>query len=327
MNVRINGWLLAFAVTLFLMPLSAALGADVKGSADHSLVPRYEGSEIVAYETQAFTRKAFARAPLKTGTLDKNPDAAFKLEGKLTSITYRIPENHSALEVARNYQAALEDNGFSVMFTCAQVDCGGRNFNHALSPRNYYSGFGEYYADQEYILARLERPEGDVYAGVYIVLNKAGGGPNRNRSMVQLDILELKPMENRMVVLEAEKLGDDLQNEGRVAVYGILFDTDKDTMRPDSKPQLDEIADLMKANPSLEVLIVGHTDAQGSLDYNRDLSMRRARSVVKALVNDYGIKAGRMTAEGVGMASPVATNRTDEGRAKNRRVELVELAR
>ncbi|MBO9357633.1 DUF4892 domain-containing protein [Bordetella petrii] len=304
-----------------------AFSADIQGSADHPLVPRYKGSEIVAYDVQAYAQKAFARAVIKAGALEENPDAVLKLEGKHFSITYRAPENRSALEVARNYQAALEAGGFSVVFTCSQAECGGRNFNHAMSPRHYYLGFGEYYADQQYTLARLERSEGDVYVSLYAVFNKSGGGPDRNRSLIQVDLMELKPMENRMVVLKAEEMGGDLASDGRVALYGILFDVDKDTMRADSKPQLEEIAKLLKSHSSLRVLIVGHTDAQGGLEYNQDLSMRRARSIVRALAQDYGIKIERMTPQGVGMASPVASNRTEQGRAKNRRVELVDIAR
>ena len=73
------------------------------------------------------------------------------------------------------------------------------------------------------------------------------------------------------------------------------------------------------------MLIVGHTDGMGALDYNRDLSERRARAVVETLARDFKIERDRLTAVGVGMASPVATNRTDDGRAKNRRVEIVEV--
>lgn len=313
-----------------LVLLSLALpgyAADLKGSADHPLVPRYEGSEIVAYDTQSFTQKIFARSALKSGKLEDNPEAGLKLEGKLVSITYRAPENRSPLEVARNYHEALNAAGFSTIFSCSQAECGGRAFNHALSPRHYYLGFGEYHAEQHYLLSRLQRPEGEVYVSTYTVLNKAGGGPDRNRSLVQVDVMELKPMDHRMVVLKAEEMDTDLAAEGRVALYGILFDVDKDSMRADSKPQLEEIAELLKDNRSLRVLIVGHTDAQGSLEYNRDLSMRRAKSIVAALARDYGIKAERMIPEGVGMAAPVASNRTEEGRARNRRVELVDLGR
>lgn len=327
MNNYMRFWVLFISCIVIAAGAVPVHAADIKGSADHPLVPRYEGSEIVAYDTQAYAQKLLARSALKSGKLESNPDAALKLEGQLFSITYRAPEQRSPLEVARNYRAALEAAGFSTVFACAQAECGGRTFNHALSPRNYYMGFGEYYADQQYLLARLQRPDGDVYVGAYVVLNKAGGGPDRNRSMVQVDIMELKPMENRMVVLQADEMNADLAAQGRVAVYGILFDTDKDTMRVDSRPQLEQIAQLLKAHPSLRVLIVGHTDAQGGLEYNRDLSMRRARSIVTALSRDYGIKAERLVAEGVGMAAPVASNRTDEGRAKNRRVELVDIGK
>src|SRR5690606_15766391 len=86
-----------------------AVAADVPGSADHPLIPRYEGAEIVAYDTQAFTQRSFARAPVKQGGgLDKNPDAALRLEGKLTAITYRAPAERTSLEAIRNYQAALK---------------------------------------------------------------------------------------------------------------------------------------------------------------------------------------------------------------------------
>src|SRR5690625_925333 len=303
-----------------------ARSADIPGSADHALVPRYEGSEIVAYDTQAFTQKAFARAAIKQGGgLDQNPDSALRLEGRHHAITYRAPADRSSLEVIRNYQAALQDAGFSVVFSCSQAECGGRSFNHAMSPRNYYMGFGEYHTDQQYLLARLERPEGDVYAGIYVVLNKAGGGPDQNRSMIQLEVMELRPMEERMVTMTALEMNNDLAVDGRVALYGILFDLDKDTMRPDSRSQLEEIATLLKDNASLKVLVVGHTDAQGDRQYNRELSLRRARSVVSSLVQEFGIDATRLTAGGVGMAAPVASYRTEEGRARNRRVELVDL--
>ncbi len=129
------------------------------------------------------------------------------------------------------------------------------------------------------------------------------------------------------MVAKASDMQRGIGAEGRVAVYGILFDFDKDTLRPDSKPQLEEIASLLNGVPALRVLIVGHTDGSGAMEYNQTLSERRARAVVEALVRDHGVDRGRLRAAGVGMAAPVATNRTDEGRAKNRRVELVEIGK
>ncbi len=316
--------------TMVVLLLAVALPAiaaadDIAGSSDHPLLPRYEGSEIVAYATEAFTDHLMAVAPVRArGGLEGNRDATIALEGRLTRITYRGPAGRSTLEVMRNYEKALADAGFETVFACARDDCGGRDFNHALSPKAYYMGFGEYYADQRYVAARLARPEGDAYASLYVILNKAGGGPDRDRPMIQLDIVELEPMEERMTVVAADEMQRDLAAAGRVAVYGIHFDFDKDTLKPESKPQLDEIARLLAESPGLEVLIVGHTDSQGGYDYNLDLSLRRAKSVVAALTGDYGIAASRLMPVGVGMAAPVASNRTEDGRALNRRVEIVE---
>lgn len=315
------------SLMLALWAGNCAFAADVAGSADHDLVARYDGSDIVAYATEEFTDYRLATAQMKNyGGMDKNPAATLPLEGKLTRISYRAPEDRSVLEVFRNYENALKAAGFQSVFTCEKDVCGGRNFNHALAAGKLYSLFGEYQAEQRYLAAKLPRPQGDVYAAVYAVVNKSGGGPNRNRTMVQVDVVELKPMEDRMVVLDAGALQSEIATEGRVAVYGILFDFDKASIRPDSKPQLVEIASFLSAHPEIKVLIVGHTDARGALDYNRDLSLQRANSVVAALTSEHRIDSGRLTAVGVGMAAPVATNRTEEGREKNRRVEIVEHA-
>jgi outer membrane protein OmpA-like peptidoglycan-associated protein len=305
--------------------MGAAFAGDAKGSADHPLLPRYEGSEIVHYSTEAFTEYRLMTAPAKAyGGIAKNLDASLALEGKLTRITYRAPVDRSVLEVFRNYENALKEKGFESVYSCTKDACGGRNFNAVMAAGPLYMLFGEYQAEQRYLAAKLSRPVGDIYAVIYAVLNKSGGGPNKNRVMLQLDMIEMKPMEEKMVVLAADEMKAGITTDGRVAVYGILFDFDKADIRPDSKPQLEQIAKFLKGDTALEVRIVGHTDSKGGLDYNRDLSEKRASAVVKALTGQYGIAAKRLTPVGVGMAAPVATNRTEEGRAKNRRVELVE---
>ena len=110
---------------------------------------------------------------------------------------------------------------------------------------------------------------------------------------------------------------------GKAAVYGIYFDTGKAEIKPESEPALKEIAKLLQADPKLKLYVVGHTDNSGGLDYNMKLSKDRADAVVKALTGKYGIAASRLSAFGVGPLAPVASNQTEEGRAKNRRVELV----
>ena len=110
---------------------------------------------------------------------------------------------------------------------------------------------------------------------------------------------------------------------GRVALYGIRFDTDKADVKPESKPALVEIHKLLKADRALKLRVVCHMDNQGALDANIALSKRRAEAVNAALVGQYGIAASRLSAFGIADLAPVASNANDEGRAKKQRVELV----
>ena len=144
----------------------------------------------------------------------------------------------------------------------------------------------------------------------------------RGNGKIWLRIVEKQAME-QYVVADATALGSDIKSTGHVAVYGINFDTNKAAVKPDSKPALDEIGKLLKQDPALKLKVVGHTDMVGSLDANMALSRARAEAVVQVLVSQYGIAATRLAGYGVGPLAPVASNDTEDGRARNRRVELV----
>jgi OOP family OmpA-OmpF porin len=122
----------------------------------------------------------------------------------------------------------------------------------------------------------------------------------------------------------AEVMANDISATGHFAVYGIYFDTDKADIKPESEPALAEMAKLLKNNPALNVFIVGHTDNTGTFEHNMKLSLDRATSVVNALVSKHAIAAARLKPYGVASLAPVASNKTEDGKAKNRRVELVE---
>lgn len=126
------------------------------------------------------------------------------------------------------------------------------------------------------------------------------------------------------VEADADYFAKTISLTGHVSVYEIYFDTGKSDVKPESGPALKEIALLLLQNPGLKLYVVGHTDSTGDFGFNLKLSKDRAESVIKVLVSVYGIEASRLTAHGVGPLSPVASNRTEEGWAKNRRVELVE---
>ena len=130
-------------------------------------------------------------------------------------------------------------------------------------------------------------------------------------------------MATGQVTVDAKAMAQGLQAEGKMALYGIYFDTGKSELEPESKAQLDEIAKLLQGNTALRVFIVGHTDNQGALDTNLALSRARAQAVVDALVKTYKVDGKRLGAAGLADYSPAASNGADPGRAKSRRVEMV----
>ena len=122
-------------------------------------------------------------------------------------------------------------------------------------------------------------------------------------------------------MLAAEDIGKELDRDCHVALYGIHFDFNKATLRPDSEPVLQKILALLKARPDVKLEVQGHTDNVGGDDYNQKLSDSRANAVLEWL-RAKGIAADRLTAHGYGLKVPIADNGSDEGRAKNRRVEI-----
>jgi OOP family OmpA-OmpF porin len=138
-----------------------------------------------------------------------------------------------------------------------------------------------------------------------------------------LEIVEKKAM-TQDVRADAAAMSADLKATGHVAVYGIIFDADKAEIRPEADAAIAEVAKLLKQNPSLKLFVVGHTANVGNVETGLKLSQARAEAVVRYLTEKYGIPAARLSSFGAGPYCPVSTNLTEEGRAKNRRVELVQ---
>jgi outer membrane protein OmpA-like peptidoglycan-associated protein len=305
------------ALGLFLVATAQGLAQDVKGASDHPLVPRYKGSDIRAFKSDEFSDYQLAIGAITKRNPAEQPESFMRLEGKTSRRLYRAPQDRSVLEVFRNYETALKEAGFQTLFSCQQADCGAA-FNAVHTRQERYDGL-LYGGHQRYLAAKLARPEGDVYVSLYVTNFEP-----KNQPFVLLDVIEIKGMEQRMVVLEAGEMERTIARDGRVAIYGILFDFDKADIKLESKEQIDQLGALLKKNAGLQVIVVGHTDGKGAFDYNLSLSQRRAQAVVKALTGAHGIKADRLTPAGAGMIAPVATNRTEAGQAKNRRVEIVE---
>jgi len=303
----------------FLAALTASVGAaqqaDIEGSKDHPLVSRYPGSVIVKYSYSEFDE---AMLPLGKANSKEEFDKSLHLEGKVTRIEYEAPAHRSILEIYRNYESALLKSGFKILWSCVNNEgCGSTGPAELASAGREDWSWG---SGQRFLTAKSPRSTGDAYVSLHV-----GQWSDTNRgASVALFVVELKPMEGGLITVDAAALASDITATGHSAVYGIYFDTAKAEVKPESDAALQEIAKLLQQEAQLKLLVVGHTDSVGTLASNMDLSKRRADAVVQALTSKYGVAPARLSAQGAGPLAPVASNKSEEGRAKNRRVELVE---
>jgi OOP family OmpA-OmpF porin len=293
----------ALCLVVALAP-AAAQKKDVEGSKDSPLVSRYPGSVIDNYVSRQFDEFNF---PVSAVTPQGQPKL-LHLEGKIVRIEYVNPPDRSSLEIYRNYESALKRAGIETVFSCSGDACGLARIRESSDWVDTWYGTGHWQFS-----GKLARPEGDIYVSLHVY----PGATN-------LDIIETKAMEGGLVTVNADALKGDIGRTGHVAVYGIYFDTAKAEVKPESVPALQEIGKLLQADAKLKLYIVGHTDNVGELQMNMELSRRRAGAVLKALTTTYGVAADRLEAYGSGPLGPVASNKDEAGRAKNRRVELVE---
>jgi OmpA-OmpF porin, OOP family len=209
-------------------------------------------------------------------------------EGKLTQINYSAKEGTkelSFIQIVRNYENAIKKLGGIILLSETRI-----------------------------LNAKIEKNEGVTYISVEAF------NDGRDYTLI---IVENKPMEDE-ITIDAASLNKGISETGKIAIYGIYFDTGKSNIKPESKPTIVEIDKMLKQNTKLKLFVIGHTDMDGSLESNMKLSSDRAASVVKALIEN-GIQASRLKSGGVGPYCPVESNHTEEGKAKNRRVELVEM--
>ena len=303
----------------------------------HPLVPLAPDATVTDDEFIDFTEFSFPSAPF----VDAEPTEMLRESGAHTQQVYTI-EGYEVATV-RLYQSYLnyfEDQGFEILFNGIDEELSDGN------PRGFLN---------DTIVGNMARNSGAAY-----ILTRSPSADHivavsffdrRGNRRIQVDVLEIDEMETfdltaqepapqeDMAEAEAEAELDEfvpstqdaaalesgLVEEGRVVVEAILFAFDDDEILPESADALETVAALMEENSGLDLLVVGHTDGVGSFDYNLRLSLDRAQSVVAWLSDEHGISDGRLRPAGAGPMSPITTNRTEDGRAQNRRVELVEV--
>ncbi len=338
---------LSFAVPAWAdnAEFDATLAKDAAKSADSSLVGRYEGAFIVGQTKKAFDELTLPNGPAQGEEYadDKKLPSTMTVQGRVTRTLYVAPQGRSSLEVFANYVEDLKAKGFTIVYECAKDACGpsfkllSYNWNNKASlvvsegadtQRGMASqAMFDSVIDPRYALLKSGEPGNETYVSVLAAQNQGGSFGDMSQALqdrvgVLLQIVEPKAREQKIVTLSADEIGADLANAGRVVLYGIYFDFDKALIKPESQEQIDQMVAYLDGNPDVKVYVTGHTDNQGGLDYNLKLSGARAIALTKALAKA-GVDAKRMTPKAVGPLAPLASNDEEEGRAKNRRVELV----
>ncbi|MCM2286118.1 MAG: OmpA family protein [Desulfobacula sp.] len=284
MRHRIVKVLSVLFLFLCLIPLTPVLAASDANDVPGSKDPDIF-SRMPGFHINRYEVLEFDRYEFQTAS-----DKKETIEGLHTFVAYYANEGikqPSGLQITRNYVNAAKALGGEQIY---EFEDGGT----------------------QYSIIRIIKEDKEIWAEV----------SGANNGMYNVQIVE-KQLMKQDVVANADALSGSIKETGRVAVYGIYFDTGKADLKPASDPALAEIVKMLKADAGLKVYVVGHTDNVGQFASNVKLSQDRAASVVNALVGKHGIAAARLTPFGSGPTSPVASNKTDEGKAKNRRVELV----
>lgn len=333
MSVRLcNAWRM---IVLFGLSLSAVLSAaaqaqDIDGAIEHPLMTRYPGQEIRWQQIENYMPY---RVPLGPVTGYRTIDEWFDTEGRVTRTFFRYQgEDKSYSEIYKNYLDALTAQDFEILGEGFSADrkgneVGSRSWQEVLFRQNATTTPGEVgtmlagtssSGGAGSIVARKERAAGTVY----VVLSVEQHAANYVGALI--DIVEVEAAETGLVVVDAEAMGSDIAEYGRVVLDGLVFDFDQATLTPASDAALAEIAEFLAANSDKVFYVVGHTDAVGTFAYNQQLSAARARTVVETLQSRFNVASARLEPHGVGPLTPVFSNTAEAGRDKNRRVELVE---
>lgn len=256
---------------------------DVKNSKDYPLLDRLPDYSITRYIESEFDSEKFYY-----------DNQYHMVEGRKFVIgyghkksgdkNYKFP---TRLQILRNYSNAIEKAGGRILF---------ERYN---AEKGYYS------------FKTSDKKE------IWVYLKTAISGNSYTLTVIEQEAMR------QDIVIDAELIKNKLELDGKIAIYGIYFDTGESIIKEESKPALLEIANYLRDNPTINCWVVGHTDSDGSFEINSKLSLARAKAILEELETTYGVSEQRLFAEGVGPLAPIASNATEDGKKLNRRVELV----
>ena len=325
----------------FLPTGQAKAQRAIDDAVPHPMVPLPADGYITLDDSTDFAELTFPASP---GDRRNGFEETLSVEGAHRRLEYTVDgEELSLLRLYRGYVQHFETNDVEIVFS---------GLGDELSARDGYS----FISSESGFLSRTPSTSGGTVA--YILARSTDGGTvlavsfysrqNARRIMVHaVEIEEMAPLDlftpeadpapdeedataqdiapEALPAQDAAELESGLLADGRVVVNAILFEFDRAGILPESAQALATVAELMQAQLDLKLLVVGHTDGVGSFDYNLRLSVERAQAVVVWLARQHGIAESRLRPAGAGPMSPVTSNRSEDGRALNRRVELVEV--
>jgi len=309
-------------IILGLVLIAPSLFAQEENK-DHPILSRFKGSELKKTEFYYFNEFILPFGKIKNKKFEKTKT----IEGKITRKLYKPEKGRTIFEIYKNYITALEQINAEILFKGRKPEEIGSDLGRLYFKTNPMMGaVGKntlpwaftvvQHSAKAIIVAKISGDNNDFYVCVII------GNGYEPYTVYQLDIIEVKAMDKNMVT--ALSIKEDLDKNGHATIYGIHFDIGKSEIKPNSTPTIKEIANFLNKNPDRNIYIVGHTDNIGDFSSNMVLSENRAKAILNELITKYNVNRNQLKAYGVANLSPVKSNITDEGKAKNRRVEIVE---
>jgi len=314
--------ILSIVAMMSFVNVIAQRTTDIDGGKDYPLVSRFDGSVMEFYREVKWDTYKLPVFP--DNPKEFNYESPRELEGKIIRTQYSVSPENNVAYVLKNYEAAFKANGFKILLEKkpGEIEQGPSGFDGDFYGDWHHLNLGRFqYAysptsngDMGIIIAKTTNKGKDIY----VVEVVAGFS---NTTLITQDVIEVEAAETGMVT--AKSIGEGIAENGHMAFYDIHFDTGKADLKPESEQSLKTIAEFLNAHPDKKFIIVGHTDNTGDFDANVTLSQQRAEAVMHELISKYSVKADQLKAFGDGQTAPVASNATEEGKTKNRRVEIV----
>ncbi|MBT8460029.1 MAG: OmpA family protein [Boseongicola sp.] len=266
------------------------------------------------------------RLPTRPWSTNVVPDS---VEGAIRKRVLRIGGGaQTTLQLLAPMRDALNEAGFTEIFSCESQSCGGFDFRFQLDllgEPEMHVDLGDY----RYLLVENTDDDAETASQISLVVSRdAQAGYVHITEVFATDLMpaEIPPSATPAPLEHQGELIETLERSGHAVLSDLEFDSGASELSDATYQSLPVLAAWLEENPSAQIAIVGHTDAVGGLEGNTTLSKRRAQSVLSILANTYGASPTQMQADGVGYLAPITSNLTEEGRALNRRVEVILLS-